>query len=118
MAMKIAVVEKSKTGYSDPYAGYFNFPYDRFQLTNSNKSRILKRDITLDENFEEYDYVILIGKEPCKHIAKINNVSKYAGYLVEDKYIPMLNPIAVKFNPGIQDAVDSALKKLHDKKII
>ena len=114
MAMKIAVVEKSKTGYSDPYAGYFNFPYDRFQLTNSNKSRILKRDITLDENFEEYDYVILIGKEPCKHIAKINNVSKYAGYLVEDKYIPMLNPIAVKFNPGIQDAVDSALKKLHE----
>ena len=112
--MKIAVVEKSKTGYSDPYAGFFDFPYDRFQLTNSNKSKILKRDITLDEDFEEYDYVILIGKEPCKHIAKINNVTKYAGYLVEDKYIPMLNPVAVKFNPGIQDAVDSALKKLHE----
>lgn len=111
--MKIAVVEKNKTGYSDPYAEYFDFDYDRFQLTNSNKTRVLKRDITLTEDFEDYDYVILVGKEPSKHLAKIGNVSKYAGYLVEDKFIPMLNPIAVKFNPGIKDTLDGALKRLH-----
>ena len=40
MAMKIAVVEKSKTGYADPYREYFDFDYDRFQLTNSNKTKI------------------------------------------------------------------------------
>ena len=113
MAMKIAVVEKTKVGYADPYAGFFNFPYDRFQLTNSNKSKVLKRDITLDEDFKDYDYVVLVGKEPCKHIAKIGNVTKYAGHIVQDKYIPMLNPVAVKFNPGIKDALDAALSKLH-----
>ena len=112
--MKIAVVEKSKTGYADPYAGFFNFAYDRLQLTNSNKSKILKRDVTLKpEDLEDYDYIVLIGKEPCKFIAKIGNVSKYAGYLVQDKYIPMLNPVAVRFNPGIKDTLDGALKRLH-----
>lgn len=113
MELKIAVVEKNKRGYSDPYKEYFNFDYDTFQLTTSNKSKILKRDITLNETFEDYDYVILVGQDPCKHIAKISNVSKYAGYLVQDKFIPMINPVSVKFNPGIKDTLDGALKRLH-----
>jgi len=112
--MKIAVIEKFKTGYSDPFAEYFNFDYDRLELTNSKKTKILKRDITLkEEDYEDYDYVILIGKEPCKFIGKVSNVTKFAGQLVNDKYIPMINPIAVKFNPGIKNAIDGALKKLH-----
>jgi len=112
--MKIAVVEKCKMGYADPYKEYFNFEYDRFQLVNSNKSKVLKRDITLTEDFEEYDLVVLIGADACKHIAKIGNVTKYAGHLVDDKYIPMLNPVAVKFNPGIKDTLDGAIRKLHN----
>lgn len=112
--MKVAVVEKCKVGHRDPYKEYFDFDYDRFQLVNSNKSKVLKRDITLEEDFDNYDYVVLVGADPCKHIAKISNVTKYAGHLVGDKYIPMLNPVAVKFNPGIKDTLDGALKKLHN----
>ena len=113
--MKIAVVEKSKMGHQDPYREYFNFEYDRFQLTDSNKSKILKRDVTLkDEELEDYDLVVLIGADPCKHIAKTGNVTKYAGHLVDDRYIPMINPVAVKFNPGIKDTLDGALRKLHE----
>lgn len=111
--MKIAVVEKCKMGYADPYKEYFNFKYDRFQLVGSNMSKVLKRDITLTEDFEDYDLVVLIGKEPCKHIGKINNVTKYAGHLVNDKFIPMINPVAVRFNPGIKDTLEGALSKLH-----
>ena len=113
--MKIAVVEKCKMGFADPYEEYFKFDYDRFQLVSSNKSKVLKRDITLDyEKLEVYDLVILIGAEPCKHIAQIGNVTKYAGHIVKDRYIPMLNPVAVKFNPGIKDTLDGALTKLHN----
>lgn len=112
--MKIAVVEKNKTGYSDPYREYFDFEYDRFQLVNSNKTKVLKRDITLTEDFSDYDLVVLIGKEPCRHIGKVTNVTKYAGHLVNDKFIPMINPVAVKFNPGIKDTLDGALTKLHN----
>jgi DNA polymerase I-like protein with 3'-5' exonuclease and polymerase domains len=112
--MKIAVVEKSKSGFADPYREYFDFEYDRFQLTNSNKTKVLKKDVTLPADFdEEYDLVVLIGKEPCKHVGKINNVVKYAGELMNEKYVPMINPVAVKFNPGIKDTLEGALGKLH-----
>jgi DNA polymerase I-like protein with 3'-5' exonuclease and polymerase domains len=113
--MKIAVVEKAKMGHADPYREYFKFEYDRFQLVTSNKSKILKRDITLDfSELDDYDLVVLIGAEPSKHVADCRNVTKYAGHVVKDKYIPMLNPVAVKFNPGIKDTLEGALKKLHD----
>jgi len=113
--MKIAVVEKNKIGHSDPFREYFNFDYDRFELTTSKKTKILKKDITLPENFHEnYDLVILIGKDPCRFIAKCGNVTKYAGHLVNDKFIPMINPIAVKFNPGIKETLNGALTKLHN----
>jgi len=112
--MKIAVVEKCKMGFADPYKEYFDFDYDRFQLTDSNRTRVLKKDITLTETFEDYDLVVLVGAEPSKHVGKCTNVTKFAGHIVNEKYIPMINPVAVKFNPGIKDTLDGALKKLHD----
>jgi len=111
--MKVAVVEKFKTGAYDPYKEYFNFEYDRFALTKSKKTKILKRDITLTEDFSEYDYVICVGSEAAKFIAKVTNVTKYAGHLVDNKYIPILNPMAVRFNPGIKDTFEASIKKLH-----
>lgn len=111
--MKIAVVEKTST-VGDPYREYFNFEYERFQLTNSNKTKMLKRDITLDLSvLDDFDLVICIGKDPCRFVAKCSNVTKFAGHLVNEKFIPMINPVAVKFNPGIKDTLDGALRKLH-----
>ena len=111
--MKIALVEKHITGKSDPYREYFNFEYDRFELVTSNKSKILKKDITLKENFEAYDFVILIGKEPSKFIGGVSNVTKFAGHLVNEKYIPMLNPVVLKFKPELKSTIDMALTKIH-----
>jgi len=112
MAMKVAIVEKHKAGTYDPYKEYFDFEYDRFGLTKTKKTKILKRDITLTEDFSSYDYVICVGSEAAKFIAKVTNVTKYAGHLVNGKYIPILNPMAVRFNPGIKDAFDASVKKL------
>lgn len=113
--MKIAVVEKNKTGFVDPYTEYFDFEYDRFELTKSRNTKILKKDITLDPDFhKDYDLVIMIGKDVCRHIGKCNNVTKFAGHLVNGKFIPMINPVAVKFNPGIKETLNGALVKLHN----
>lgn len=110
--MKIAVVEKRLK--SDYCKEFFNFDYDRFELTHTDSNRVLKKDITLDLSvLEEYDYIILVGKEPVKHIAKINDLMKFSGELIDDKYIPIINPIAIKFNPGIKNSLESSLKKLH-----
>jgi DNA polymerase I-like protein with 3'-5' exonuclease and polymerase domains len=113
--VKIAVVEKTRLGAQDHYKEYFKFDYDLFQLTKSKDTKILKKDITLDPDFhKDYDLVVLIGKEPTKFIGKCTNVTKFAGHLVNGKFIPMLNPVAVKFNPGIKETLDGALTKLHN----
>jgi len=111
--MKIAVVEKTKTN-GNLYREYFDFDYDLFALTKSKTNKVLKKDITLTESFENYDYVILVGADPAKHIGKISNITKYAGHLVDNKYIPILNPAAVKFNPGLKDTFNSGMKKLKE----
>lgn len=112
MVMKIAVVEKTLSA-RDPYREYFPFEYERLALTTNKSTKILKKDISLPNNFaDEYDYVILIGKEPSKFIAKVSNVTKMCGTLIEDKFIPILNPLSVKFNPGLEDTINMGLKKL------
>jgi len=109
--MKVAVVEKTKTN-GNLYYEYFDFDFDLFALTKTKSQKVLKKDITLNESFEDYDFVILVGAEPAKHIAKVSNITKYAGQLFDNKYIPILNPAAVKFNPGLKDSFDVGLKKL------
>ena len=109
---RVAVVEKAKTNGS-LYREIFDFDFDQFNLVNSPYKKIKKADITLDmSELEPYDYVILIGADPAKHIAKTTNVTKYCGHLINDKYIPMLNPAALKFNPGLKNTFNAALVKL------
>ena len=111
--MKIAVVDKapSKARYDE-----FDFEFDLLHLTDEKtgkKKRLLKADVSLTEqNLEDYDLVILVGAEPSKHLGKITQVTKYAGHLVNEKYIPMINPIMAKFKPEIEPVLDDALKRI------
>jgi DNA polymerase I-like protein with 3'-5' exonuclease and polymerase domains len=108
--MKIAIVEKSPSRVS--YHKYFDFDYDKYALTKSKKQKINKADVTLDfKVLEDYDYVVCVGAEPCKHLAKVA-VTKYAGHLVNEKYFPMLNPAAVMFNPDLKATFDSAVDRM------
>lgn len=111
--MKIALVDKapSKTDYS-----VFDFEYDLLHLTDERtgkKKSLVKADILLDlKELEEYDLVILVGADASKHIAKVTQVTKFAGHLVKDKYVPMVNPAMAKFKPEVQPLIDSALAKI------
>ena len=111
---KIAVVDKapSKTSYD-----IFDFEYDLFHLTDERtgkKKSLVKADVQLDpKELDPYDFVILVGADPAKHIAKITQVTKYAGHLVNDKYIPIINPIMAKFKPEVEPILDAALTKIN-----
>jgi len=110
--MKVALVEKNKTNGS-MYKNIFNFDYDIFALTDSKKTRVLKADVTLNyKELDDYDFVILVGADPNKHIAKVSNITKYSGVLIKDKYIPLINPAAIRFRPELRDTFDIGLKKL------
>lgn len=112
--MKVALVEKQQSNIK--YEKHFKFQFDKYQLINSKKSKILKADIDLDFGIlEAYDYIILVGAEPAKFIGKIGSVVKYAGHLVDGKYIPIFSPAMVAFKPEIRPAFQQAVDLLHSQ---
>jgi DNA polymerase I-like protein with 3'-5' exonuclease and polymerase domains len=109
---KIAIVEKYPSNYQ--FEAIFPFDYDKYSLVGEKRDKVLKRDVTLDIDSlkENYEYIILVGKEPCKLVADIRSVTEYQGYLVDKKYLAMLNPIAVKLNPSQKGAFDKSINDI------
>jgi len=107
---KICIVEKYPSTYQ--FDAIFPFEYDKYALVPEKQDKVLKRDVTLDidalKEEGKYDFIILVGKEPCKLVADIRSVSEYQGYLVNEKYLAMLNPIAVKLNPSQKGPFEKA----------
>ena len=109
--MKIAVIDKapSRTDYSK----YFNFEYELHHMSSTPITKLLKKDIDLNINLDQYDYVILVGSEASKEYAKITSVTNYAGTLIKDKFIPIGNPSALIFKPEGKPDFERALDKIH-----
>lgn len=107
---KVAIVDKYDAKID--YAKYFDFEFEVFHLCDENVKRVLKKDITLEFNNDDWDYVILIGADTCKHIAKITSVTKYQGYLVEDKFLPITNPAMLIFKPEGTNAFNKAVENI------
>lgn len=108
----IAVVDKqpSRNKYSD----YFKFDFELFHLSSVAVPKLLKKDIDLvDFNPDDFDFVILVGSEAVKHIAGITSIGDKAGHLINDKFIPLINPAMLIFKPEAKPAFEEALNKLH-----
>ena len=112
MANNVCIVEKYPTNYN--YEALLPFDFDRLSLVDEKRDKVLKRDITLDIDLvrEEYDYVILIGKEPSKFVGKITSVTEYQGYLLDEKYLALMNPFAVSLRPSLKGAFDKAINDI------
>jgi len=109
---KIAIIDKYNSHVN--YKQYFDFDFDEYHLCEENVKRVLKKDITLEHKpiVEEYDFLILIGADVCKHVAKISSVTKYQGYLVEDKFLPITNPAMLAFKPEGTNAFNKAVEDI------
>jgi DNA polymerase I-like protein with 3'-5' exonuclease and polymerase domains len=109
--MRIAVVDKcpANTKYED----YFNFEFDKLHLSSIQKQKILKKDIDLEINEDDYDFIITIGSEATKFLAKRNSVLNFQGSLVDDKYLPIANPAMFRFKPEGKPAFEHALESIH-----
>ena len=96
---KIALIE-TKTSRND-YEGRFEnaFEFDRFALCSTYKKKVLKADVDIEINIDDYDWVILIGSEALKYYTKLNSITEYSGRLVDDKFLPAINPAMLAFKP-------------------
>ena len=100
MVQKIALIETkpSRTNFEDAFNSAFEF--DRYSLcSNPTLKKVLKRDVDIEFNPDEYDWVILVGSDACKYYTKNASVTDYSGKVVEDKFLPVINPAMVSFKP-------------------
>ena len=112
---KVALIEAkpSRTNFEQAFDNKIQF--DRFALcSDSSVKRILKKNIDLEFNADEYEWVILVGADPVKYFHKTCSVSDHSGKVVEGKYIPIINPAMISFKPEAEklwlESKDSLLK--------
>ena len=97
---KIALIESkpSRNKFFELFENKIQF--DSFVLcSNPQVKKVLKRDVDINIDLEKYDWVILVGSEPLKHFTKINSITEYTGRIVEDKFLPVINPAMLAFKP-------------------
>jgi len=111
--LKVAIIEPKPTGIE--YNKVFNnaFKFDRYSLvSDSSVIKILKKDVDIDIELKEYDWVILVGTEPFKHFTGLGSITTYMGTVVQDKFIPLVNPNMVKFKPEILRPFTQAVQNI------
>lgn len=108
---KIALIDKvpNRTRYSE----YFEFEFDHYHMSSVPITKLLKKDVDLEVDLDEYDYVILVGAEAAKEYAKITSVTNMAGQLVNDKFIAISNPAMLSFKPEGKPDFQRACDKIH-----
>jgi len=74
--------------------------------------KLLKKDVDLEVDLTEYDYVILVGSEAAKEYAKVSSVTNMAGQLVDDKFLCISNPAMLIFKPEGKPDFERALDRI------
>lgn len=96
----IAIVETkpSRTNFTKEFNNAFEF--DRFALcSNPTVKKVLKRDVDIEFDPDSYEWVILVGADACKYYTKNASVTDYSGKIVDEKFLPVINPAMVSFKP-------------------
>ena len=110
----VALIEKvpSKTDFVRHFENKFQF--DRYALcSDTTKKKILKKDVDIEIDTDEYDFVVLVGSEALQHFAKERSITEHCGRLIDDKYIPIINPGMLAFRPEAKETWDDAVSKLN-----
>ena len=99
---KVAIVEAkpSRNNYKNLFPGV---TFDQFSLTSdASLKKVLKKDVDITMTPSDYDWVILVGSEPVKYYTKLSSVTEYSGKIVEEKFLPVINPSMIKFKPEVE----------------
>ena len=100
MKMKVALIESKPS--RNKFFELFNnaFEFDSYVLcSNPDVKKVLKRDVDINIDTDKYDWVILVGSESLKYFTKINSVTEYTGRIVDEKFLPVINPAMLAFKP-------------------
>ena len=111
--MRIAIVEPkpSRNNYAEVFGGSWSF--EQYSLSSDPElKKVLKKDVDIDMNPDNFDWIILVGAEPLKFYTKATKVMEYSGTLVDDKYLPLINPAMVSFKPEVKRLLESSVDNI------
>ena len=114
--MKLAIVLSSPLKNNIPalfkeYAG--NIQFETLYLSSEPREKILKKDVDLSLSvLDEFDVVCPIGAEPLKHVCGLTGITKYNGIVVNEKFLPILDPNMTFIKPQYRDDIQKAFDKL------
>ncbi len=88
--------------------------FDVSYLSKEPKEKILKKDIEgFDYKiFDKYDIICPVGSDSLKYACGLTGITKYNGSVVNDKFIPILDPNMVFIKPQYADELHKAFKKI------
>jgi DNA polymerase I-like protein with 3'-5' exonuclease and polymerase domains len=111
----IALIEAkpSRTNFNQAFDNKFEF--DRYALcSDSSIKRILKKHVDIEFEPDNYEWIILVGADPVKQYTKNCSVTDHSGKVVDEKYIPIINPAMITFKPEVEklwlESKDNLLK--------
>jgi len=96
----VAIIETkpSRNDFSKSFRDSFEF--DRYYLcSDPSIKKVLKKNVDIDFDPDNYEWVILVGADTCKYYTKNASVTDYSGKIVEEKFLPVINPAMVSFKP-------------------
>lgn len=109
--MAIALIETKPTAQN--YDKYFEFEFDRFALcSDSSVAKVLKRNVDLEINTDEYEWLILVGAEAFKHFTRKSSITEYNGKIIDEKYLALINPAIIKFKPEAKKNFEEAIESI------
>ncbi len=113
--ISVAIIESkpSRNDYNSLFGGAFEF--DRYSLaSDSGLAKVLKKDVDIEIDLDAYEWIILVGSEPFKYYTKKSSITAYTGRVVNDKFLPVINPAMIKFKPEAkkpwEESKDSIIK--------
>jgi len=108
---KIALIETKPT--STNFDRYFEFEFERFALcSDSSVTKVLKKDVDLELNPDDYDWLILVGAEAFKQYTRKTSVTEYNGKIIDEKFLALMNPAIIKFKPEAKKAFEDAIESI------
>ena len=108
----IALIDKApnRTNYHNHFKDSFEF--DHYHLCSEFKKKVLKRDVDIEIDLDSYDWIILVGSEALQFFTKERSITEHSGRLIDDKFLPVINPAMLSFKPEARRIWDDSLRNI------
>ena len=109
MAKKIALIQTkpSKVHYG------FSFEFDQYYLcSDPSIKKVYKKHMDIEIDLDAYDWVILVGTDAFKQYTGRTGITEFSGKMVNDKFLPAINPGMLSFKPEMRKTWDATVEAI------